>query len=176
MLTNPPLGWGLIKGFGIGDIALLYRRFSVDTLRSVEGLATLVHNSREQGWLNGQTACVNHHTSMHRFGPGFTVRSNRGDSGEEEGGKLSCKRQLDGRFDRTVREVPGLNHGSVYDQRFELLPWRFRLTYSLPEQLSRVEAHLVKHAQQALTCGLGRGLHGGNPRTPDALHLWHCRD
>src|SRR5262249_57085820 len=97
---------------------------------------------------------------------GFTVRRERGDNGEEEGSKLSCKRQLDSRFDRTAREVLGLNHGSVYDQRFELLPWRFRLTHSLLEHLSRVEAHLLKHAQQALTRGLGRGLHSGNPRTP----------
>src|SRR5215813_13660794 len=118
MLTNPRLGWGLIKGFGIGDIALLYRRFSVDALQSVEGLATLVDNSREQGWLNGQTACVNYHTSMHRFGPGFTIRSDGGDNGEKEGGELACERQLDGSFDRTSREIPGLNHASVRYQRF----------------------------------------------------------
>src|SRR5215510_7334150 len=116
MFTNPRLGWGLIKGFGIGDIALLYRRFSVDALRSVEGLATLVHNSREQRWLNGQTACVNHHTSMHCFGLGFTVRRDGGDRGEEEGSKLACERHLDGSFDRTAREILGLNHGSACNQ------------------------------------------------------------
>src|SRR6266853_190535 len=164
MLTNPRWGWGLIKGFGISDIALLYRRFSVDALRSVEGLAALVHNLRKQGWLNGQTACVNHHTSMHRFGPGFTVRSDRGDSREEEGGELSCERQLDGGFDRTSREIPGLNHGSLRDQRFQLLPGRCRLTNSLPKHLCRVEAHLVKEVRQALTRCLGSVLHGSNHR------------
>src|SRR4029453_2819139 len=133
MLTNPRLGWGLIKGFGIGDIALLYRRFSIDALRSVEGLTALVHNLWKQGWCNGQTACINHHTSMHRFGLGFTVRSARGDSGGEGGGELSCERQLDGGCDCTSREILGLNHGSIRDQPFQLLPWRFRLTDSLPE-------------------------------------------
>src|SRR5712691_11205374 len=118
MLTNPRLGWGLIKGFGISDIALLYCRFSVDALRRVEGLATLVHNLRKQGCLNSQTACVNHHTSMHRFGPGFTVRRGRGDSGEEEGGELPCERQLNSGFDCTSWEIPGLNHGSLRHQRF----------------------------------------------------------
>src|SRR5215831_6886835 len=96
MLTNPRLGRGLIKGFGIGDIALLYRRFSVDALRSVEGLTALVHNLWKQGWFNGQTTCINHHTSMHRFSLGFTVRSARGASREDEGSELSCKRQLNG--------------------------------------------------------------------------------
>src|SRR5262245_56437142 len=103
MLTNPRLGWGLIKGFSISDIALLYRCFSVDALRSEEGLAALVHNLWKQGWYNGQTACINHHTSMHRFSLGFTVRSARGDSGEEEGGELSYERQLDGGCDCTSR-------------------------------------------------------------------------
>src|SRR3989442_16044522 len=147
MRTNPRLGWDLIKGFSIGDIALLCRRFSVDAVRGVAGLPTLVHNSREQGWCNGQTACINHHTRMHRFGLGFTVRSDRGDRGEEEGGELSCERQLDGGFDRTSGEIPRLNHGSMRDQPFQLLPWHFRLTDSLPEHLCRVEAHLVKYAQ-----------------------------
>src|ERR671922_177996 len=162
MLTDSRLRWGLIKGFGIGNIALLYRRFSVDALWSVEGLPTLVDNLWKQSWFNGQTACINHHTSVHRFGPGFTVRSDRGDSGEEEGGELSCERQLDGGFDRTSREIPGLNHASVRDQRFELLPWRFRLTHSLPEHLCRVEAYLVEEAQQALPRRLGSGLVGSN--------------
>jgi hypothetical protein len=103
---------------------------------------------------------------MHRFGLGFTVRSARGDSGEEEGGELSCERQLDGGCDCTSREILGLNHGSIRDQHFQLLPWRFRLTDSLPEHLCCVEAHLLKYAQQALPCSLGSGLHGGNPRTP----------
>src|SRR2546428_11053360 len=166
MLTNPRWGWGLIKGFGISDIALLYRRFSVDALRSVEGLAALVHNLRNQGWLNGQTACVNHHTSMHRFGPGFTVRSDRGDSREEEGGELSCERQLDGGFDRTSREIPGLNHGSTRDQPLQPWLWHFRPTDSLPEHLCRVEAHPGKHAQQTPTRRPGSGLDRGKPPTP----------
>ena len=103
---------------------------------------------------------------MHRFGPGFTVRSDRGGRGEGESGELSCEWQLDGGFDRTSREIPGLNHGSTRDQPFQLLPWHFRLTDSLPEHLCRVEAHLVKHAQQTLPRRLGSGLYGGNPRTP----------
>src|SRR4030095_13843397 len=142
------------------------RRVSIDALRSEEGLAALVHNLWKQGWCNSQTACINHHTSMHRFGLGFTVRNARGDSGEEEGGELSCERQLDGGCDCTSREILGLNHGSVRDQHFQLLPGHFRLTGSLPEHLCRVEAHLLKYAQQALPCSLGSGLHGGTPRTP----------
>jgi len=129
-------------------------------------LATLIHNSREQGGLNSQTAGVNHHTSVHRFDPGFTVRRDGGGSGEEEGGELACERQLDGRFDHTSREIPGLNHASARDQRFELLPWRSRLTNSLPEHLCRIEAYLFKYAQQALTRSLSGSLHGDHPRIP----------
>ena len=76
----------------------------------------------------------------------FTVRSDRRNSREEEGGELSCERQLDDGFDHTSRGIPGLNHGSARDQRFQFSPWRFRLTHSLPKHLCRVEAHLVNEA------------------------------
>src|SRR5262249_21677548 len=98
MLTNPRLRWGLIKDFGVRDIALLYGCFSVDAFRSIKGLTALVYNPGKQSGLNGQTTCVNHHTSMHRFGLGFIIRGDRRGGGEKKGSELSGERQLHGSF------------------------------------------------------------------------------
>src|SRR4029453_1250075 len=100
MVTNPRLRWGLVIHFGVGDIALLDRRFRVDTLRRVEGLTALVHNPRKQSGLNGQPARVDHHTGMHRFALRFTIRRDCCGGWEKEGDEPSCEWQLYSCFDR----------------------------------------------------------------------------